>query len=285
MSSTRKFGVEMKINIKEEQWIEWLSLKGLSERTIQNYYSYFVKLDLSNISNVYLLKFIKRYNNPVARAMLKNLFQYIKTNDFPKEVKTFLMDFEIPKITGRKKQRIPDVINKTQVHIIAKAMHNKRDSYMVLTTFYLGLRLSELLNLKIDNFNWDDWKENPKKAGLVKFIGKGNKERILPVVPQLMVRLHNWVGEELQKNPDMIKLFSISKRRWQKILSKVSKKVIGKSINPHLLRHSCGTYLFNQGLREKEIAEFLGHTSVVTTQIYLHINKSKLSSKIINAFG
>ena len=156
---------------------------------------------------------------------------------------------------------------------------------MVLTTFYLGLRLSELFNLRIDSFNWDDWKKNPNKAGLVKFIGKGNKERSLPVVPQLMIRLHNWIGEELQKNPDMIKLFNISGRRWQKILSKVSKKVIGKSISPHLLRHSCATYLLDQGLNIKEIAKFLGHTSIVTTQLYTHVNISKLSSKVINAFG
>jgi integrase/recombinase XerD len=79
-------------------------------------------------------------------------------------------------------------------------------------------------------------------------------------------------------------LFPVSIRRWQTILEKYSRKILDKSVNPHLLRHSCGSYLYNNGLGLKEIADFLGHSSIQTAQIYVHLDKKKFDSKILGAF-
>lgn len=272
------------MEIEFERWIEWLKLKGLSDSTIKSYNKYFMKFNFSKLSHEYMFGFLKKNNNSVARAMLKNLIQFIKMSDFPREIRGLVDGFEIPIITGRKKQRIPEIIDRFQVHTLAKSMNHERENYMVLTTFYLGLRCSELLNLKIDDFNWEEWSKTPKRAGVVKIIGKGDKQRNLPVVPELMIRLNNWISGELEKDPDIEKIFRISERRWQIILSKKSKKIFNRSIHPHLLRHSCGTYLKEQGLDLQEIADFLGHSSIQTTQIYTHIDKKKLNSKILGAF-
>lgn len=263
--------------ISKEKWIEWLQLKSLSEKSIENYSYYFDKIDLDNLSPDSLLQFLKRNNNGVARAMLKNLLHIIKTSsEVSQEIKEWVNTFEIPKRTGRKKQRVLKVLTKEQVHILSKGMGNNRDKYMVLLSFYLGLRNSELLSLNLKSF---DWKRNK-----VRIIGKGNKERVLPLIPELTERIAGFINESVEQDPEFDFLFPISKRRWRKILANKSKKVLQRSINPHLLRHSCGSYLHQQGIGLIEIAEFLGHVSIETTQVYVHLNKQRLDSQILGAF-
>lgn len=263
--------------IDKEDWVQWLKAKKLSEKSIHDYCTYFNKLNLNSISEKTLEKFINSFNNGVARAMLNNLLTYLRTHqEIPKEIRELAVTFEIPKITGRKKQRIPKVLNKEQVHQLARAMTSKRDRYMVLCTFYLGLRSEELLNLSIDSFDWD--------KSQVRIIGKGNKERILPLIAELKDRLIDYINENVEKNPDFEILFPISSRYWRKILDKASRKRLGRPVNPHLLRHSCGSFLHEKGLDLKEIADFLGHSDISTTQIYVHLDKKNLNLRIQNAF-
>jgi len=263
--------------INKTNWIEWLNAKGLSERTIKDYSFWFSKLDFSKISKEYLVRWIGRYNNSVARAMLKNLFLFIKTGDSPQEIKEFVEGFEIPKHTGRKKQRVLQILDIKQVHQLADAIGNERLKYMILTTFYLGLRCSELLSLNLDSFDWE--------KSIVRIIGKGNKERVLPVIPQLKDRLVIYFNKQIELNPEIEKCFPIGKRYWEKKLSEKSEKILKQKVNPHLLRHSCGSYLHQRGLSLKEIADFLGHVSVNTTQIYVQLNKVNLNSRVLNAFS
>lgn len=263
--------------ISKEKWVEWLKLKGLSDTSIQHYNSYFKKVEQDKLSPDSLLTFLKKNNNGVARAMIKNLLYYLRSSsDVPQETKEWVSSFQIPKQTGRKKSRVLKILTKEQVHKLAKEMQTKRDSYMVLLTFYLGLRVAELLSLNLKSF---DWKQNK-----VHIIGKGNKERVLPLIPELQERMAEFINESVDKDPDFDFLFPISERRWRTILAKTSKRVMNRSVNPHLLRHSCGSYLNQQGLGLIEIAEFLGHTSIETAQIYVHLNKAKFDSQIIGAF-
>ncbi len=263
--------------ISKENWVEWLQLKGLNQRSIDNYSYYFDQINLQDFNPESLLKFLKKNNNGVARAMLKNLLTIIKTSsEVPQEIKDWVITFDIPKKTGRKKQRVLKVLSKDEVHNLARRMETKRDSYMVLLTFYLGLRVAELLSLNLKSFDW--------KTGKVRIIGKGNKERVLPLIPELQTRVAEWINECVEKDPEFYLLFPISERRWRMILSKISKKHLGRSVNPHLLRHSCGSVLHNQGLSLKEIADFLGHKSIEVTQIYVHLNKEKFDSRVLGAF-
>jgi site-specific recombinase XerD len=263
--------------ISKENWVKWLQLKGLNQKTIYYYCFYLDKLDLFKLNPDSLLDFLNKNNNGVARAMVNNLLYLIKTSpDVPQETKNWVSTFEIPKQTGRKKKRILKVLTKEQVHNLSKHMDSTRDKYMVLLTFYLGLRVSELLSLNLKSFDW--------KQGKVRIIGKGNKERVLPLIPELQERIAEFINESVEKDPDLDLLFPISVRRWQTILEKKSKKVFQRSVNPHLLRHSCGTFLYNQGIGLKEIADFLGHSSVKTAQIYVHLDKRKFDSQILGAF-
>lgn len=263
--------------INKKEWTSWLEIKGLSSKTIEDYNGYFDKLDSDNLNHQTLNDFMRRYNNGVARAMLKNLLTYIRTNQEGFELLLIELskDFEIPKITGRKKKKELKILTIEQVQNLSRQCPD-REKFMVLLTFYLGLRSAELLSLTIKSFDW--------KNSKVKVIGKGNKERVLPVLPLLAEKLIEYINTQIEKDPDFEILFNVSDRLWRKKLKNLSKKTIGLDVNPHLLRHSCGTFLHRQGLDLKEIADFLGHASIITTQIYTHIDKRQLNEKVINAF-
>lgn len=264
----------MKIN--KEKWIENLQNKRLSDKTIKDYCGYFDKFDFEKLSRSYINKWINEHNHGPGRAFINNLLEFILNQDVPQETKEWVRVFKLPKQTGRKKKRVLNVITKEQVHQLAKHM-NPRERYMTLLTFFCGLRSAELLSLTIDSFDW--------KNSQVRVIGKGDKERVLPVVPQLRNLLVEWVNENIEKSESFNKLFDLSPRYWRKQLEKYSKKYLNLDVNPHLLRHSCGSYLHEQGLDLKEIAEFLGHDSVETTQIYVHLNKEQLNNRVLDAFG
>jgi|25BtaG_2_1085352.scaffolds.fasta_scaffold00192_3 site-specific recombinase XerD len=269
----------------KEQFKQWLKIKGLKDRTLKNYMFYYDRLGLTTIDQESLNNFLTKNNNGVSRAFLKNLIHHIKTNDYSEELKTKISKLYIPKLTGRKKRRIPKTISKEEVHIIAKAMTKERNRVMVLVNYYAGVRLEELIKIKPYDFNWNSWIKEPRNLGELRVIGKGDKERIIPIVPWLMNRILEWIKKEVSTKQDQDKpLFNIKGRRYQDILGKTANKTIGKWINPHLLRHSYGTYLSGKGLSLKEIADLYGHQSVSTTALYIHPNKEQTKNKIREAF-
>jgi integrase/recombinase XerD len=269
------------IELSKEKWETWLKAKGLSPRTIQDYNEYFDKFNVMFLSQSYLNEFVQRHNNPVARAMLKHVFHYIRTNEFPSEIKELAKEIEIPTITGRKKRKLPNVLSENQVLLVSNAMENERNKIMVLMTFYCGLRMNELLTILPYSFQWKKWLEKPTDSGTLKVVGKGNKQRQVFVPAQLMARVYAWIKNEVapkgqaQDEP----LFQIKKSRWNTLLNFAGVRALGRNINPHLLRHSCGTWLREQGWDLKEIAEFLGHESINTTQIYTHISQEQIKKK------
>ena len=272
------------LDFDKGKWEVWLEAKGLAPRTIDEYGKFWDKFDFSKLEQEYLNLFIQRYNNNVARAFLKNLFHYCKIS-FPKEVRGFLLELEIPQVTGHKKARIPKVISIEEVKKLAEGMAGERNRLMVLVTFYGCLRLSELLSIKPYDFNWNLWLLNPDRNGKLRVIGKGNKEREVFIPQFLMARLYQWIrGEVVVKGQSKdAPLFSIRKSMWQKLLGESSDKVLGRHINPHLLRHSGATWLRENGWELDDIKEYLGHSSINTTQIYTHISKERLADKFAKA--
>lgn len=269
------------IELSKERWETWLKAKGLSPRTIQNYNEYFNKFNLMFLSQSYLNEFVQQHNNPVARAMLKHIFHYLRTNDFPNEIKELAKEIEIPTITGRKKIKLPNVLSENQVLIVSNAMENERNKIMVLITFYCGLRMNELLTILPYSFQWSKWLEQPTSSGILKVVGKGNKQRQVFVPAQLMARVYAWIKNEVapkgqaQDEP----LFQIKKSRWNTLLNFAGTRALGRNVNPHLLRHSCGTWLRDKGWDLKAIAEFLGHESINTTQIYTHVSQEQIKKQ------
>lgn len=268
------------ITFEKSLWLNWLEAKGLSKNTIGQYSFYFDKFEFEKLSQPYLIEYINRHNNNVARAFLKNLLHFIKTSEFPKEIKLLIAELEIPTITGRKKVRLPQVLSEEQVFQLSSAMQTERNKIMTLLTFYGGLRVSELIKIKPYDFNWEGWLRAPNELGRLKVIGKGDKQRPVFVPSKLMARVYTWIKKEISsKQGKDIYLFRIGRKRWEQILDKASQISVGRHINPHLLRHSCGTWLRDSGWDLKEIAEYLGHENINTTAIYTHISQEKLKDK------
>jgi site-specific recombinase XerD len=213
--------------------------------------------------------------------MLKHVFHYVRTNEFPLEIKELAKSIEIPIITGRKKRKLPNVLNENQVLLVSNAMESERNKIMVLITFYCGLRMNELLTIEPYSFQWNKWLEKPHDSGVLKVLGKGNKQRQVFVPAQLMARVYSWIKQEVAPRGQGVQdcLFQIKKSRWNTLLNQSGNRALGRNINPHLLRHSCGTWLREQGWDLKEIAEFLGHESISTTQIYTHISQEQIKKK------
>jgi len=267
----------MKIKIDFEQWNNWLEVKGLSKKTRDEYNSYFNKIDQENFSQEVIINFLKKHNNTVARATLKNLIQYLK-------MMKYNIDLQIPKVTGRKRKRLIEVMKEEEVLQLANNMQTERSQLMVLISFYGGLRISELVGedygIKPYSFNWNSWIKEPHKKGILKIIGKGNKERKVFMPQKIMARLYQYIKNEVSKAQTKDQnIFNIGQRRWKQILAKESQRILGRHINPHLFRHSCNQWLRFKGWDVKERQRYLGHENPATTMIYDHTNQDDLSKK------
>jgi len=272
------------MEIKKQNFIEWLELKRLSQNSLKVYIFYLDKIISSELNQESINTFLYKHNNIVARAMLKNLLQYLISIETNKERKADLVDLDIPKQTGRVKKKLPNIINESEVKLITSYMNNERDKIMVLLSFYSALRVRELLNIKAWDFKWDRWWRDREKNGRVVVLGKGDKERIVFVVPSLMAKIEEWIKTVSSTHEKDTPLFNIGTRRWETILATASEKSLGRRINPHLLRHSIASFLLEKGWNLVEIKDYLGHASISSTQIYTHINKEALDSKFWKSF-
>ena len=141
-----------------------------------------------------------------------------------------------------------------------------------------GLRLSELRNVRLEQLHLD--------AGFLNVIGKGNKERVVPLGRKAVAALHRYLEAGrpqlvTRKSPGNAFLtrrgtpFAAS-TLWLRIKQRVRRTGIGRNITPHMLRHSFATHLLEHGADLRVIQELLGHASISTTEIYTHVAGSRL---------
>ncbi len=257
-----------------EKFVNYLKRKGLGPRTIKEYARYYDILEADEgINQEIVNEFLDLHNNGVCRAFLTNLIEFLKKKDI-----------DIPKRTGRKSVKIPKYLTKEEIEVLVTNIDNKRSRIMINLSFQGGLRPSELLNIKPFDFDWNNWKANPEKIGNLKIKGKGNKERMVFISPELMKNIYYYVKSINKTIEKTDPIFRIGIRRWQTILNKLSERILEKKLNPHALRASCATYLHNNGWDILDIKEYLGHANIATTQIYTHINKEDLKNKFDKVF-
>ena len=194
-------------------------------------------------------------------------------------------------IEGPKKGlKIPETLSIEEIDQIINAIdlshpQGQRNKAIIETLYGCGLRVSELINLKMSNWY--------KKDGFIKVIGKGDKERLIPMGNITAKVLNIYVNEvrchlSIQKGQE--DYIFLSKRG--KYLSRISifnivkelaeKAQIKKNISPHTFRHSFATELIERGANLRAVQEMLGHESSTTTQLYTHINKEFLRQSIIS---
>lgn len=153
-----------------------------------------------------------------------------------------------------------------------------RDKAMLFTLYASGMRISELINLTLNHLDLN--------RGSVQVLGKGNKERLIPITEQAIKIIKIYLlesRERLAKNKDHLYVFlsthgKIMTRQsfWHRIKIYMRRERIEKEIHPHTLRHAFATHMLNNGADLRSVQLLLGHSDLATTQIYTHVAQSEI---------
>ena len=216
---------------------------------------------------------------------LKGFFNYLVFEDYREDNPMDLI--ETPKI-GRK---LPDTLSETEINSLIAAIdlstpEGERNRAIIETLYGCGLRVSELINLKLSDLYFDE--------DFIQVTGKGNKQRFVPIsgINQKYINIYrNEVRVHLPIQKEHEDIVFLNRRGKQltramifTIVKQLAEKVgLQKNISPHTFRHSFATHLLENGADLRAIQQMLGHESITTTEVYMHVNRSHLS-KILNEF-
>ena len=183
----------------------------------------------------------------------------------------------------RRWKRLPkslsnDEIEKLLQPLLPETPHTLCDQAVLEVAYASGLRLAELRNLRLEQLHLE--------AGFINVIGKGNKERVVPIGSKAIEALERYLSEGRPKlvNPRSTANVFLTKRGtafaavtlWLRIRNRVRQAGIGRNVTPHMLRHSFATHLLEHGADLRIIQELLGHASISTTEVYTHVASSRL---------
>lgn len=214
---------------------------------------------------------------------LKSFFGYLQLEDFREDNPTSLL--ETPKIG----MKLPDVLSEKEIDKMTEVIdlskpEGQRNRAIIEVLYGCGLRVSELINLKISDLFFDE--------GFIRVIGKGNKQRLVPISDYTIkyinlykdsIRIHIPIQVGFEdflflnrrgKNLTRVMIFTIVKE-----LSIIAG--VKKTISPHTFRHSFATHLLKNGADLRAIQLMLGHESITTTEIYTHVDQEFIRDAII----
>ena len=283
----------MDVNNIIDDYIKYITLeRQLSINTIEGYkkdlidFFEYVKKDAKNIKrediNNYI-SYISKSLNPksVNRHIvsIRNYFKYMLKNGYiNKNPSDDIVGSKMPKT-------VPHVLSEEDIDklldIDVVDAISSRNRSMLELMYSSGLRVSELLNLKVNDIDFS--------MNMVKCYGKGSKERVVPISDEATHYLKEYIDLyriTLLKNNVSDVLFlnvrgnKLSRQGFFKILKELSRnKGINKDISPHTLRHSFATHLINHGADLRSVQTMLGHENIKTTQIYTHISNNYKKEK------
>jgi len=279
-----------------ENFLHYLIVeKGLSENTLENYrldlnafFQYLKTKSVSDIKEVsrhqitgflITLKQGKKAPATIARhiASLKSFFHFLVKENVIEEDPT--RNIETPKLP----KTIPRVMSEEETNsLLAKPNPStpagSRDKAMLELMYATGLRVSELLDLNLNDVYLE--------MGYLRCMGKGSKERIVPIGSYALNALEGYLSDfrgKLRKNSGEKALFlnlrgqRLTRQGFWKILKQYAVLAgIKANITPHTLRHSVATHMLENGADLRTVQEMLGHADITTTQIYTHLTKSHL---------
>jgi integrase/recombinase XerD len=269
--------------------------RNYSKNTISSYYSDLVHFDeflngkdIAKVTDTDIKNYIKTFNEKTDRTLARNLTTLRMFYDFLIQ-KNYISKNPMDEIDGPKIGKyLPEVLTVEEVDKLLDITPNDaftfRNKCILEMLYSTGLRISELSNLKLENVTIDE--------SLVKVMGKGSKERIVPLNDITTEYLKKYI-EEIR--PTMLKktqtdyLFLnnhgkvITRQAIFKMIKKRGEEChINKDISPHTLRHSFATHLLQNGADIRFIQELLGHSDVSTTEIYTHIANDTLKNDYTN---
>ena len=274
-----------------EYWIE----KGLSENTVQSYRLDLTALcdwldkndlfletldavDLQGFLGERLEKGYKATSTARMLSAMRKLFQYLYREKYRVDDPSAVLSS--PKLPSRlpkylTEQQVSDLLNTPDVEVPLEL----RDKAMLELLYATGLRVTELVSLTIENMS--------VQQGVVRVIGKGNKERIVPMGEEAAywVRQFMLYGRPVLLNGQSSDVVFPSQRAqqmtrqtfWHRVKHyAILADIDGDALSPHVLRHAFATHLVNHGADLRVVQMLLGHTDLSTTQIYTHVAKERL---------
>lgn len=189
-------------------------------------------------------------------------------------------------------KRLPQVLSNQEVETLINAPDTTtsigiRDRAILETMYATGLRVSELINLKLKEIHLD--------LGFIQTVGKGNKERLVPLGDEAVFWLKKYLDEvyplyeNLSNTSGIIFLTQRGSKFtrqgiWKNLKKYVQISAINKNVSPHMLRHSFATHLLENGADLRMVQELLGHSDISTTEIYTHISKQRLQKVYRQSF-
>lgn len=260
------YGIDLKLFLEYLRENEIPSFKQVNKEVIVNY----MQAEKNN----------NKANSSILRSVssLRKFFQYLAQEKIIEKDPMLLID------TSKKKQHLPQVLTKEEVE---KLLHSPntgqvlglRDRAMLELMYATGLRISEIINLKLEDLHLT--------MGTLQTLGKGHKERIVPVGDEAI----KWINRYLEEaRPKLLKqkrsnyLFlnfhgnNLTRQGvWKNLKAEVRKAGIQKNITPHTLRHSFATHILENGADLRIVQELLGHADISTTQIYTHLSNKQLA--------
>lgn len=274
--------------------------RGLSQNSIDGYSRDVKKLitflettnnnvSPTKISNEIVQQFIYEIAKQVnARSQsrvisgLRSFFDYLIFEDYRKDNPTELI--EAPKV-GRK---LPDTLSEDDINSIIDTIdlshpQGQRNKTILETLYSCGLRVTELITLQLSDLFFDE--------GFIRVIGKGNKQRFVPIslhTQKLITIYTNQVRNHIKPQKEFEDTLFLNRRGKQLTRNMIflivkdatEKAGINKKVSPHTFRHSFATHLLERGADLRSIQQMLGHESITTTEIYMHVDKTFLKEVV-----
>ena len=274
--------------------------RGLSPNSIENYardvkklISFLEEHEVSESPLTISDKIIQQFIYDVAKSInarsqsriisgLRSFFDYLIFEDYRKDNPTQLI--ETPKI-GRK---LPDTLSENEINTIINSIdlshsQGQRNKTILETLYSCGLRVTELITLQLSDLFFDE--------GFIRVIGKGDKQRFVPInlhTQKLILIYINQVRNHIKSQKgfeDTLFLNRRGKQLTRNMIFLIVKNIteiagIRKNVSPHTFRHSFATHLLERGADLRSIQQMLGHESITTTEIYMHVDKTFLKEVV-----
>lgn len=264
--------------------------KNYSELTIKNYYndltefSIYIKKDLTRVKKEDIKSYLKylfdkdNSNRTVSRKIstLKSFYKYLKENDVIKSSPA--LSIKYPKADKKLPNFVPYNELESMINATKKDTFYERDDLIIELMYATGVRVSELVNIKLDDIDFE--------TNSIRILGKGSymrtvyfgeyaRDAIFKYMNGLRIKLLNGKESEylfLNKNGN-----NITTRGIQKIIDKiVSETEVKTKVSPHTLRHTFATHLLDNGCDLRSVQELLGHKNINTTEVYTHVTSERL---------
>lgn len=260
------------------------------ERDLKSYLHYMQNVEriteLNDVARVNIVQFLGhlKQQGKSAKTLARHIASIRSFHQFLLREKAVDQDPTVHLETPQTERNLPKVLSMREVESLLEAPDSStpmglRDKAMLELLYATGIRVSELINLNLDDIHLT--------MGFIKCIGKGNKERIIPIGKTATEVLESYLQHSRPKlRSAKYKTESLflnhhgnrmTRQGFWKIIKKLAAEaVIEKELTPHTLRHSFATHLLENGADLRAVQEMLGHADISTTQIYTHVSKGRL---------